>query len=136
MANFDHDIMGNRVAFADIRPHAAATATEKQVIWRAPFDAKLISVEIIPDTAATGDNTNSTNVNLINAGTAGSGSTEIGNVDFATGTNAVAGTAISLYAPADGLAVDAGTQLHVQLEKVGTGLALGGFLAVITYQGN
>lgn len=136
MANFDHDIMGNRVAQATIRAHAAATATEKQVIWRAPFDAKLVSVEIIPDAAITGDATNYSNVNLLNGGTDGSGTTELGNKDFSNGVNGVAGTAISLYAPASPLAVAAGNQLHIQLEKVGTGLDLPSFLCVITYQGN
>jgi hypothetical protein len=130
-----HDVPGNHIAQHGVPTHAAATATELVTIFRAPFDCKIVSVEIIPDAAITGADTNETNVNLINAGTGGAGTTELANIDFVSGTNGVAGTAIDLYSPTDALALDAGTVLQLQLEKVGTGLALPRFLAIVTYQG-
>lgn len=131
-----HDVPGNHIAQHGVPAHAAATATELVTIFRAPFDCKIVSVEVIPDAAITGIDTNETNVNLINAGTDGAGTTELASVDFVTGTNGVAGTAIQLYAPATALSVTSGTILQIQLEKIGTGLALPRFLAIVTYQGN
>lgn len=129
-----HDIPGAHVDSVIVRAHAAATATEVAVIWRAPFAAKIRKVEVIPDAAATGDDTNRTNLNLLDGGTAGTGTTELGNIDYATGTDAAAGVAQDLYAPASYDAVDAGTILKLQYEKVGSGLAVGPFLVLITYE--
>ena len=131
-----HDIPGNFVAQHAIPAHAAATATEKVNIFRAPFACKIVSVEVIPDAAATGDNTNSTHVNLLNAGTAGTGTTELGALDYATGTDAAVGVAQDVYRPASPLAIASGVILQAQLEKVSSGLALGRMLCVVTYQAN
>lgn len=130
-----HDIPGAHVASYAVRAHAAATATENCFLFRAPFKAELVSVELIPDADITGADSNSSNVNLVNAGTDGAGATELANVDYASGTNATAGDAIALYAPAAPLALAEGTILKLQLEKVGTGLALPSFLALVTYRG-
>ena len=129
-----HDIPGNHVATFPVPAHAAATATEVVNIFRAPFACKIVSVELIPDAAITGADTNSTNVNLLNAGTAGTGTTELGNIDFASGTDAAAGVAQDLYRPATALSVASGVILQVQIEKVSSGLAIGRFTAVVTYQ--
>lgn len=130
-----HDVPGNHVAFYALRGHAAATATEKAFVFRAPFDAKIVSVEIIWDAAITGADSNTTHVNLLNAGTAGTGSTELGNIDYVSGTDAGAGVAEDLYSPDTPLSVDSGTILAVQLEKVGNGLLLPTGTVIVTYQG-
>lgn len=135
MANFDHDIAGPRVDQAQVRAHAAATATELVNIWQAPFKCKIRSVKLRPDAAITGADTNTTHANLLNGGVAGTGTTELGNIDFVSGTDAAVGEELDLYAPASPTLVDAGTLLKVQLEKVSTGLALPQFLAVIEYEG-
>ena len=109
MATSLHDIPGNHVATYALRGHLAATATEKAFIFRAPFACTILSVEIIWDAAISGTATNYTNVNLLNAGTAGTGTTELGNVDYASGTDAVAGAATDLYSPGTPLAVERGT---------------------------
>src|SRR5687767_6956660 len=70
--------------------HAAATATEKRAIFVAPRKCRVLGVEFASDVAATGDNTNTTNLNLVNAGSAGVGTTEVGNLDLATSVNIVA----------------------------------------------
>lgn len=106
--------------------HAAATATEILCAYRSPCRAKLNSVKWVPFAAVTGANTDSTNINIINRGTDGTGTTEIGNVDFAAGTNAAATTAKSIYAPAAGseLQMSEGSVVTATFEKVGNGLAL------------
>lgn len=131
-----HDIPGSHVATYQLRAHAAATATEVACIFRAPFACKIVSVEIIPDAAATGNDTNRTNVNLLNGGTAGTGTTELGNLDYATGTDAAVGVAQDVYRPATALAIASGVILKLQLEKVSSGVALGSALVVTTYQAN
>ena len=134
MSNGLHEVCGPLVETVGVPAHAAATATELVNIWRAPFACKVRTVEIIPDVSITGTATNYTDVNLVNAGTDGAGTTELANKDFLSGTNGVAGTAIALYAPATYLSVASGVLFKLQLEKVGTGLALPRFFAVITYE--
>jgi hypothetical protein len=136
MSNQLHDIPGNHVATAPIRAHAAATATELVGIFRAPFACKIISVEILWDAAITGADTNTTHVNLHNRGTAGTGTTELGNIDYVSGTDAAAFVAEDLYSPATPLEVAEGVILAIQLEKVASGLALPNGTAIVTYQGN
>lgn len=134
-----HDVPGTHVAHVMLPAHAAATATEVLPIFRAPFACKVTAVRVTPGAAATGDNTNRTNYNLLNGGSAGTGTTEIGNLDYATGTDAAVGVTQSVYAPADpddGVALAAGDVLKMQIEKVASGLALGVTLCTIEYQGN
>lgn len=135
MASSIHDIPGNHVATAPIRAHAAATATELIAIFRAPFACKIVSVEILWDAAITGADTNTTHVNLHNRGTAGTGTTELGNIDYVNATDAAQFVAEDLYSPATPLSIAAGVILAVQLEKVSSGLALPNGTAIITYTG-
>jgi hypothetical protein len=118
--------------------HAAATTTEAIPIFRAPFACKVTAVRVIPGAAATGDDTNRTNYNLLDGGSAGTGTTELGNLDYATGTDAAVGVTQNVYAPADpddGETLAAGDVLKMQIEKVGNGVALGATLCVIEYRG-
>lgn len=105
--------------------HAAATATEVVPIFMHPtLNVRIRKVGFIPAAAATGDNSNTTNLNLQNRGTAGSGTTELGNFDPVTGADLVAHDYKEVYAPATPADLDAGSVLAVQFEKVGTGLAI------------
>ncbi len=130
-----HDVPGVHVHQTTIRAHAAATATERVNIFEVPFKAKVRAVYIRPDAAITGADTNTTHVNLLNGGTAGTGTTELGAKDFVAGTDAAIGEKLTLYAPASKLAVDAGTLLVIQFEKVGSGLALPQFSVTVEYEG-
>lgn len=134
-----HDVPGTHTAFVMVPAHAAATATEALPIFKAPFACKIKAVRVVPGTAATGDNTNRTNYNLLDGGSAGTGTTELGNLDYATGTDAAVGVTQDVYAPADPddyEALAAGDVLKLQMEKVGTGVALGATLCVIEFIGN
>jgi hypothetical protein len=128
-----HDVPGPHVQQTVVPPHAAATATEKIVVFVAPFDCKVRTVNYRPGAAIIGANTNTTHVNLLNGGT-GAGTTEIANKDYVSGTDETDGANVALYAPATYLSMDAGNVLTVQLEKVGTGLALPSLTFVTTFE--
>lgn len=117
--------------------HAAATATEQWPIFRAPVACTVKKVTVVPQAAATGDNTNTTNLNIINKGSAGAGTTEIGNLDPVTGVNLVAfdDTNIPFNATylVPGVTLAEGDTLTLQHEKVGTGLLIPELLVHIEY---
>lgn len=123
-------------AQAHIAAIAAATATQKDPIFCAPRACRVTSVSVIPQAASTGDNTNTKNLNVLNAGSAGSGTTEIGNLDLATGTDLVAfdEKAIPFNTTyEDGVELAEGDVLVLQTEKVGTGVNVGPFLVQVDY---
>lgn len=108
--------------------HAAATATEIHTVYAAQRACRLVSVKFYPDAAVTGQDTDYTNLNtLVNT-------TEKGNVDFVSGTNAAV-TGVSLYAPTTPLVLAAGDRVRVQHEKVGNGLLIpsGLFVSVVDF---
>lgn len=103
----------------------AATATEAHPIFVAPFRCKIPvdGVNFVPQAAVTGDNSNTKNLNVVNKGAAGAGTTEVGHKDLTTGVDLVAfdKTAITLTAAT---VLEAGDVLALQVEKVGTGVLL------------
>lgn len=119
--SFLKGIPGQHRALVPNIAHAAATATEYICAWVAPFAGRLIAVNWIPLASVTGTATNYTNLNVINRGASGSGTTELANVDYASGTNA---TGSDGNAIASGLttALAQGDVIAIQAEKVGTGL--------------
>jgi len=128
-------VAGRHFATANLIAHAAATATEVLPIFHNPnHSVQIFGVTVIPGVAATGDNTNRTNLNLIDAGATGAGTTEKGNLDYATGTDAVANDAATLYSSTTGWLLDAGDVLAIQYEKVASGLAVGPYLVVIEFE--
>ena len=120
---FFKGIPGHHRAYVANIAHAAATATENICAWAAPFTCRLIAVNWIPLADVTGTATNYTNLNVINMGSAGAGTTELANVDYASGQDANGG---DLNAIASGLktALAQGDVIVIQAEKVSTGLAL------------
>lgn len=118
--------------------HAAATATETLTIFKSPCRAKLKAVTWVPGAAITGANTDTTHINVINRGTDGTLTTEIGNKDWIAGVNATAFGEVSIYAPAAGSELQL-SQNHViscTFEKVGNGLALPNGTFVFTFLPN
>lgn len=136
MATHIHDVPGGHTFSKTLRAHAAATATEKAMIFRAPFRCKVRSVVIVWDAAITGQDTNTTHINLQNGGAAGAGTTELANIDYVSGTDAVALADTSLYAPDTYLSLAAGERLVLQWEKVSTGLDIPAGTAIVTYEGS
>lgn len=130
-----YDQGGERDELVTHIAHAAATATESLAAFRSPCRAKLAAVKWVPLAAVTGQNTDTTNINIINRGTDGTGTTEIANVDFTSGVNASTHTAKSIYAPSAGseLQMSEGTVISATFEKVGTGLLLPAGTFVFTF---
>ena len=132
-----HDIPGEHHAFAYVPSHAAATATENVVVFKAPFSCKLHAVYLTPAANVTGQATNYTNVNLINRGTDGDGTTELSSIDFnAASATMTAYVPKALYSSSDGVSLDEGTVLTIELEKVASGLLLPAMLVDIVYRGD
>lgn len=128
------DVVGHQfIAQATIPAVAAGTATIVYPIFVADRDVRIKAVTFVPQAAVTGDNTNRKNLNLHNRGADGTGTTELANIDLATGTNLVALDETSLYAPASPLSISAGIVLAVQVEQVASGVALPQLHVQVTY---
>ena len=127
-----HDIPGDHIDQVPVAAVAAATATGYVGIWSAPFKCKVTAVRFVSSVAATGDNTNSKNLNvLLDDGSPA----EIGNYDLVTGVNLVVGTPVALDVPAAGTALAANQNLIFEIEKVGTGVLVGPGTFLVTYVG-
>lgn len=114
--------------------HAAATATEYVVQWAAPFDCRLKAVYFIPNADVSGQDTNTTHLNVDNKGSGGAGTTELGNVDLVNGTDLTGSDVNTL---ASGLTTDLSKDdvIAVEAEKVGTGLDVPAGTYVFEYDG-
>lgn len=133
-STFLKGIPGDARAFVSSIAHAAATVTEVIAAWAAPYACRIKAVGFIPAAAVTGANTNTTHLNVINKGAAGSGTTEIGNYDLTSGNNLAA---TDVYWIATGLttAMAEDDVLALTAEKVGTGLDVPAGTFVIVYDG-
>ena len=122
--------------FAQVRSiaHAAATATEVIGLAIIPCDAEIISIDFIPDGATTGNDTNRTNLNVMNRGILGTGTTELGNLDLATGSDLTAFKREAVYNPSTKLRVVAQSVIAIQFEKVGTGVAVSAGTWIIEFR--
>ena len=134
-----HKVAGEHQRSIRLLTHAAATATESRAVFFAVADAvTLTGAWFVPDAAITGDNSNTTYLNLIDAGTAGVGSTEIAHRDFTLGVDGVAYDAKSLLTGAlttfTRYDLAAGAVVKLEFEKVGSGVETNAGLFVITYE--
>ena len=114
--------------------HLAATATEIVPVFEAPVNCRITKVTFRPGAAVTGANTNTTHLNVIDMGVAGTGTSEKGNYDLISGNDLAAGEAKALYAPAGGLAVSQGNLIGLQFEKVGTGLTVPAGAVIVEFE--
>jgi homoaconitase/3-isopropylmalate dehydratase large subunit len=113
---------------------AAADATSDQVIGVVSAAGAIVSATYTPDTVLTGADTNSATLEILNAGAAGSGTTQAAAKAFTNGVNAAAKdeTTLTLNATAANQEVVAGDVLVFRRTKVGTGLATpAGFVRVM-----
>lgn len=115
------DLPGLHYVDVPFRSHAAADATEEYLAIM-PFACRLIDAAVYPAAAVTGQDTNTTHLNLINRGTAGTGTTELDAIDLVSGTDLTVGAnAFGLATPVN---LAAGAVIAFQMEKVGTGLLI------------
>jgi hypothetical protein len=88
------------------------------------FPGTVTAVTYSPDATITGAATNNRTVSLVNKGQAGSGTTVVATLNFASGTNATGGDekAIPLSGTAANLVVASGDVLEWQSTHIGTGI--------------
>lgn len=110
----------------------AATATRKDPIFTAPRKCVVREVSVVTQTAVTGNTTNTKNLNIVDVGAAGVGTTEIANLDLITSVNLTALDEVNIPLNATylvpGRTMAAGDVLCLECEQVGTGVIVGPFL--------
>lgn len=126
-------IAGSRRHWTLIAAHGAGDATTHHPIFVFPCNGRLRSVTLVAGAAITGQNSNTFNLNLINLGTDGTGTTELANRDFVSGVNLSSGSPTSLYAPATPLDCAAGIVISLQRELAGSGLATPAILVIVDW---
>lgn len=119
-----------RVIEQDV-PAAATAVADDSVIAQSPFAGTVTAVQYVPEAAITGAATNNRAVSLVNKGQAGSGTTVVATLTFASGVNATANNEVALTlsaTPAD-LVLAEGDTLQWRSIVNGTGLADPGGIA-------
>jgi hypothetical protein len=104
------------------------------VLGQAQFAGTVTKVEYVPEAAITGAATNNRTISLINKGQAGSGTTVIASLNFASGTNATANNEVvlTLSVTAADLVVAEGDTLLWRSLHIGTGITDPGGVARVT----
>lgn len=113
---------------------AVATATTSVVSFaEAPFAATVTDCTYSPNAAITGANTNTRQIQLINKGAAGVGTTVVATIQFNAGVNGVAfdEMTVTLSVVAGATTVAEGDILAWASNSIGTGLADPGGLVQI-----
>ena len=123
-----------RVIEANVPAVPTAGNSDDTVLGQAPFSGTVTDVEYVAETAITGAATNNRTVSLVNKGQAGSGSTTVASLTFASGTNAAANddTTVTLSGTAANLTVVEGDTLQWRSVANGTGIADPGGVVRIT----
>lgn len=115
-------------------PAAAAAVSDDTLLAQSPYAGTVTAVQYVPEAAITGAATNNRTVSLVNKGQAGSGTTVVATLTFASGTNATANNEVSLTlaaAEADRVVAE-GDTLQWRSIANGTGLADPGGIARVS----
>jgi hypothetical protein len=115
-------------------PAAATAVSDDSVLAQSPYAGTVTAVQYVPEAAITGAATNNRTVSLVNKGQAGSGTTVVATLTFASGTNATANNEVSLVlssTEADRVVAE-GDTLQWRSIANGTGLADPGGIARVT----
>ncbi|MFE5332558.1 hypothetical protein ACFRCG_39890 [Embleya sp. NPDC056575] len=123
-----------RVIEADVPAVSTAGNDDDTVLFQAPFNCTVTTVEYVPESAITGADTNSRTLSLVNKGAAGSGSTSVASLALTSGVNATAYNerTITLSGTAANLDLAAGDTLQWRSVHVGTGITDPGGLVRVT----
>jgi hypothetical protein len=115
-------------------PAAATAASDDTLLAQSPYAGTVTAVQYVPEVAITGAATNNRTVSLVNKGQAGSGTTVVATLTFASGTNATANNEVglTLSSTAADLVVAEGDTLQWRSIANGTGLADPGGIARVT----
>lgn len=124
------DIAGEKYDTVSFGAVTANTTTNYVAIWTAKHNVYITKVEVVFTDAITGANTNTFHLNLDDDDQ----STELGTIDFISGTDAVAGDLNELYAPtAPGKSRDSGTSISLENEDIGSGINMPEGNMIVTY---
>jgi hypothetical protein len=140
MANksYLYDNPGEHVAITTIPKRAQTDATQEHVVFivppEAPEGVKITGVDIYPSASVTGTATNYCNLNLIDRGATGAGTTELANYDLTSGNNLSAYVKKALYEPATPSTFAVGKVITLQLELVSGGLATPNMTVQVRYR--
>jgi|TARA_Y100000034_G_scaffold128356_1_gene182754 hypothetical protein len=118
---------GWKASFVNIPGALAADATLRYPIFVAPFNMELGEVALINSTLVTGHDTDYKNINLIDGGAEGAGTSELANRDLrATGTvNLDVGKTLLLDATSSGeVFMSQGDILEIEFEQGGSGVLI------------
>ena len=129
-----HAVFGEFVQTSHVPAIIAGAATQIDPIFVAPCKCVVLEIAIVPQAPVTGATGTCKNLNILNVGAAGLGSTEVANYDLITGHDLVAGDlkVIPLNTTyEDGVAMAAGDVLVLQTELVGGGVAMPTLLVAI-----
>ena len=128
------EALRGKTAQAYVPAAAAGDATKEWPVFYADRACRILGVGVVPQATVTGADTNTFHWNVLNKGTDGNGTTEIGNVDFVAGTNADDFDYREIVAETASRRLNAGQVLSLQREKVGTGQATPEALVVVIYE--
>lgn len=129
-----HDIPGTFLASTVMEAHDAGDE-DNHNIWKAPFDSDVTKVSVVPNDDVTGDNTDNYILTVVNRGDDGSGTAELDDVEFATGTDEEEGVERTLYESSEGYSMDAGEILDIERTISGSGLASPSYLVNVEFEG-
>jgi len=132
---FDRSTPGTRYVTVQTQAKAAGSeATKDLAYWIVPHDCRLTCGYFTPYADVSGADTNSTNLNIVNRGLDGAGTTEISSLELTSGNDLTAAAKNQL---ATGLTTDlsAGQVIALEGELVGTGLAVGEGYVTFGYDG-
>jgi hypothetical protein len=120
-----------RVIEESVPAVTTAGNSDDSVLAQSPYAGTVTAVQYVPEAAITGAATNNRTVSLVNKGQAGSGTTVVATLTFASGTNATANNEVSLTlsSTAADLVVAEGDTLQWRSIANGTGLADPGGIA-------
>jgi hypothetical protein len=123
-----------RVIEESVPAVTTAGNSDDSVLAQSPYAGTVTAVQYVPEAAITGAATNNRTVSLVNKGQAGSGTTVVATLTFASGTNATANNEVSLTlsSTAADLVVAEGDTLQWRSIANGTGLADPGGIARVT----
>lgn len=141
LQNAIRGLAGVHKVLVSVAAHAAATATELRPLFVAPFPCTITAVDIVPGAAVDTADTNTTHLNLIDTGSAGTGTDEVGNLDLVAATadlvaNDLRSIPLNATYLTSGVAMAEGDVLALQFEKVGTGLLVPDSLFQLTVEPN
>jgi len=112
--------------------HAAATATELIASHTFTQACRLRGAHWVPFAAVTGVDTHTTHLNLQNRGAAGTGTTELANLDFTDALDAAIAVPLTMSSSLT-TAIVAGATIALQAEKVGNGLLIPAGMLILEY---